>query len=128
MKYSDQLKTNEWKDFRENILLQYKHTCICCGANKNLEVHHLSYHNDKYAWEYNINDVVVLCRSCHENTHKRLKLINIGLSNSKLCKKESDLLAKIMYNVLKIDAKYYQSLDVFVNEIIRIQKESLRNK
>ena len=37
---------------------------------KKLNIHHVKYINNRFAWEYLPSDVLVVCESCHRNIHK----------------------------------------------------------
>lgn len=67
--YSEQLKRNEWKKFREFIFAVRGKKCEKCGATTNLQVHHLHYISGRFAWEYLPFDVMVLCGDCHKKIH-----------------------------------------------------------
>ena len=73
------LERPEWKAYRLAVLAERGELCEWCGSNKNLQVHHkfyLKYPNGKkiLPWEYNINCLLVLCKDCHEKTHKKYKI------------------------------------------------------
>ena len=67
--YYEQLETKEWKDFRKLVFASRGKVCEMCGAKTNLQVHHPKYVFGRKAWEYPLNEVVVLCRNCHEHIH-----------------------------------------------------------
>ena len=67
--YSEQLKRNEWKKFREFIFAVRGKKCESCGSTKNLQVHHIHYVSGRLAWEYLPFDVMVLCGDCHKKIH-----------------------------------------------------------
>lgn len=69
MKYSEQLKTPEWKAKRDAIVERDLHKCVRCDAKKSLQVHHLYYNLSCNAWEYPDTALVTLCKSCHEKEH-----------------------------------------------------------
>lgn len=69
IKYAEQLKTPQWKAYREFILVVRGSKCEVCGGNKNINIHHKHYIKGRLAWEYLPNDVMVLCRSCHAKVH-----------------------------------------------------------
>ncbi len=69
MKYSEQLKTPEWKAKRDAIVERDLHKCVRCDAKKSLQVHHLYYRKTKNAWEYPNKALATLCRDCHEDEH-----------------------------------------------------------
>jgi len=64
--YAEFLASDTWKEIREVKLKQSNYTCKRCGEKKYLQVHHLNYnHRQKILKE----DLVVLCKKCHEKTH-----------------------------------------------------------
>lgn len=66
--YQDQLKDSRWKSFRRFVLDVRGKKCEVCGASDHLQVHHLKYRNVK-AWEYTVNEVIVVCMNCHMKIH-----------------------------------------------------------
>lgn len=101
MKYAQQLMTQEWARFRDDVLEQSRNAnedpdegrvahCNQCGSSEKdaaLQVHHLRYRtnakgNYRMAWEYDYEDVKVLCADCHAHLHGMAKQIEhwmIGL-------------------------------------------------
>ena len=69
MPYEDFLKTPYWKAISGYIKERDLHRCEKCGAQKRLQVHHLTYqhHGDEL---HNMRDLVTLCRKCHNETHE----------------------------------------------------------
>lgn len=67
--YHDQLEMPQWKSYREFILAVRGRKCEICGNEKNLNIHHVKYINNRFAWEYLPSDVLVVCESCHRNIH-----------------------------------------------------------
>lgn len=57
-----------WKDLRDRIVNERK-CCAKCGNTQSLELHHKRYINDKLLWEYEDDDLEVLCKKCHLNEH-----------------------------------------------------------
>lgn len=65
--YREYLQTDHWKEFREHALETHGRKCEDCGATDvTLDVHHLTYEN---IWNEQLEDVVILCRSCHISRH-----------------------------------------------------------
>ena len=62
----------EWKSFYNEVI---KENDYCCSKYKKtsketiLQVHHLSYYENRKPWEYKINDCIVLCKGCHAEEH-----------------------------------------------------------
>ena len=69
MPYEDFLKTPYWKAISDYVKERDSYRCGKCGAQKRLQVHHLSYqhHGDEL---HNMNELVTLCRKCHKETHE----------------------------------------------------------
>jgi len=68
MDYYDFLKTPYWKAITEKKRKQAGFKCQMCGNGGMLSVHHRTY--DIHGSElYNMNDLIVLCDSCHKKFH-----------------------------------------------------------
>jgi len=67
--YDEQLKDKRWKAFRNFVFAVRGQVCEKCGSKENLQVHHPKYISGKLAWEYNCNEVMVLCSDCHCKEH-----------------------------------------------------------
>lgn len=67
--YKEQLKTEQWDKFRKLVLSKRGKACELCGSTKRLQIHHQKYKYGHKAWEYSINDVIVVCKDCHERLH-----------------------------------------------------------
>ena len=74
MTYKEQLKDQRWLDFRNKAFKFYEGCgCVGCGDYSNKEkheIHHIRYIKGRMAWEYEMKDVIPLCRGCHELYHK----------------------------------------------------------
>lgn len=71
--YYEQLNMAQWKAFREFIFAVRGTKCEVCGKPSNLQVHHREYINNRFAWEYLPNEVIVLCCDCHRYIHQKDK-------------------------------------------------------
>ena len=67
--YSEQLKDERWKAFRWFVMKVRGNECEICKSTNNLQVHHIEYIKNAKAWEYNVNQVMVVCRDCHKQIH-----------------------------------------------------------
>ena len=70
-KYSEYLKSKEWKNKGEIILERDNHICALCGVSlgkKNGNVHHITYKN---IYKENNEDLISLCRNCHKEFHEQ---------------------------------------------------------
>lgn len=101
MKYQHRLLTQEWEKFRETVLEKSRDAnddpdsgrnacCQQCGASEKdatLQIHHLQYRTNskgwhRKPWEYDHEDVKILCGDCHSHLHGMAKQIEhwmIGL-------------------------------------------------
>ena len=70
--YEKYLQTEHWKK-QKQLVKERDKICQKCGSTQNLHVHHKSYKNLWIA-EEEINDLVLLCKDCHEAEHLRLSL------------------------------------------------------
>lgn len=64
--YREYLKTDHWKETREEALRRGGYKCHDCGAKENLQVHHLTYARRGHEKQ---SDLVVVCKHCHEKRH-----------------------------------------------------------
>lgn len=65
--YAELLKDPRWQKKRLEVMQRDNFTCQHCGAqDKELQVHHLIYHKDYKPWEYQSDELITLCRKCHE--------------------------------------------------------------
>jgi hypothetical protein len=61
------LKSDEWKKLR-NLIMSTSPDCQCCGGASS-DVHHMVYRNIA---DITINDLIPVCRSCHEYIHQAI--------------------------------------------------------
>jgi len=61
--------SEEWGSVRRWILDRDFHTCQICGSKKNLCVHHKIYDDEKEIWDYADEDLITLCKDCHNDIH-----------------------------------------------------------
>lgn len=69
MEYSQFLKTPYWKAIADHTKYKAKYTCVFCDSKQNLVTHHKTYKHHGEEIFY-LNDLVVLCDSCHHKHHK----------------------------------------------------------
>ena len=67
--YNRLLEDKRWKEFRLKVLSERGNKCEFCGGTDVLQIHHTFYIRGKMPWEYEINDMRVLCRTCHQKIH-----------------------------------------------------------
>jgi hypothetical protein len=64
--YADYLQSEQWRKRREILLRKADHRCQLCNSKDQLQAHHRTYDR---IFKEEPNDLVVLCRSCHERFH-----------------------------------------------------------
>lgn len=64
--YDEYINSPEWKDKVNRIKSERGNKCQVCSATDHLDGHHNTY--DHFANEHD-NDIVILCRSCHDTFH-----------------------------------------------------------
>ena len=67
--YQEYLKSNQWKRKRQEVFRYYGKSCCLCGSRENLHVHHRRYDNLGHE---PMEDLCVLCSSCHAKYHKHI--------------------------------------------------------
>ena len=67
--YKHLLKDKRWKEFRLKVLSERGSKCECCGGTDILQIHHTFYMRGKMPWEYDIKDMRVLFKKCHQRIH-----------------------------------------------------------
>jgi len=67
--YSNYLLSDEWKKLREQAVQRAGHKCQMCNRDGELHVHHRTYQT--FNTDSVINDLIVLCASCHERFHRK---------------------------------------------------------
>lgn len=67
--YNRLLEDKRWKEFRLKVMSERGNKCECCGGTHILQIHHTFYISGKMPWEYDIKDMRVLCRTCHQRIH-----------------------------------------------------------
>ena len=66
--YYDFLETPYWKAIAEYTKLKASFRCKICNCNHSLATHHRTYENHGYELQ-KMDDLVVLCKDCHEKFH-----------------------------------------------------------
>ena len=67
--YKHLLEDKRWKEFRLKVMSERGGKCECCGGTDILQIHHTFYISGKMPWEYDIKDMRVLCKKCHQRIH-----------------------------------------------------------
>ena len=68
--YAELLKKPQWQKRRLQMLEKAGWKCVECGAEEQqLHVHHKRYIAGAKPWEYEDEDLAVLCETCHDMAH-----------------------------------------------------------
>lgn len=71
--YETLLQSDYWKGYSYSLIKERNFTCEDCGRSfpnmrNMLQVHHLVY-RDANPWSYNPEELIVLCKECHQKRH-----------------------------------------------------------
>lgn len=64
-----ELASPKWKKKREEVFERYGKQCVECGSTKNIQVHHLIYRKGHHLWDYSVDELLPLCKKCHQKIH-----------------------------------------------------------
>lgn len=93
MTYFEKLKNPKWQKKRLEFLEEHDFTCQVCGDNETeLHVHHTNYKKGFEPWEYTSDELMCLCKDCHEDWHKVHEEIKSVLASHSLRWLLSDVL------------------------------------
>ncbi|MBI5913979.1 MAG: hypothetical protein HY842_01265 [Bacteroidetes bacterium] len=87
--YGEKLKDSRWQNKRKNILKRAIDRCEDCGDSNHLEIHHCYYNYGTEPWEYPLDSLRCLCRSCHEKRGDIERIFRAHLASLKTNEIES---------------------------------------
>ena len=67
--YAEYLESDRWKALRAKVRRRARGWCERCKVGERADVHHTSYGRVGTDWE--IDDLIAVCRECHEFLHDR---------------------------------------------------------
>lgn len=74
--YWEKLQDPRWQKLRLEAMESKGFSCELCGDNESLlNVHHKEYFSGRNPWEYYIEQLAVLCNTCHETEHSKIDLL-----------------------------------------------------
>ena len=80
--YYQKLKSPQWQRVRLRIMERDNFTCWICGdKNNTLNIHHKTYRKGAEPWEYDDENFVTLCESCHHKSHERIEAVKNNMMN-----------------------------------------------
>jgi 5-methylcytosine-specific restriction endonuclease McrA len=109
--YSEKLLDPRWQQMRLRVFERDKWKCVICGdAKKTLHAHHPVYHPmSDGPWDYEDEQIITLCKDCHDNEHDALDIAK----------------ANLLLAVLKLGVKTSSDMEVFVDYLSILDMESL---
>ena len=69
LEYRDFLNTPYWKAIAQRVKAKAKYKCELCSSNHMLVTHHKTYERHGYEHLYWREDLICLCKKCHEKFH-----------------------------------------------------------
>jgi hypothetical protein len=66
------MDSDEWWAFAKEVRENHPFCAYCRRADVKLNVHHIFYDWNRKLWEYEPDEVMVLCESCHKEMHEQL--------------------------------------------------------
>jgi len=99
---------NNWNDLRTKVLDRDDYSCTECWKEWSLDVHHIL--PKKMWWQDEIDNLISLCRECHEDKHPWIPISNYrAVTSWKLSKKIIALTDAIEWSkTLEIKYEKYQ--------------------
>lgn len=77
-------KSEEYNNWRLEVLNKYSYKCLKCGNTNNLNVHHIENFSSNELLRFDINNGVVLCECCHLPKYKDSFHNLYGVKNNNL--------------------------------------------
>lgn len=111
-KYQNYLLSNEWAQLKIDIYEARGRKCEQCGNTRQLHIHHLTYKN---IYNEEPEDLIILCKPCHEKEH------NIKSKKKKPIKKTKNDkgIKKLLRSIDKIQRKLDDGLYINRKSAIR---------
>lgn len=83
--YRSQYLDPRWQKKRLEALNEAKFSCsVCKKTDQTLHVHHNQYITGRDVWDYETNQLTVLCEPCHGELHSKSDLLNEVISRVSL--------------------------------------------
>jgi hypothetical protein len=83
--YRERLLDPRWQRLKNDALMKADYTCQECESkDRTLHVHHLWYRKNTLPWEYELDELRVLCDKCHEDAENYRQQIGKAIFNAPL--------------------------------------------
>lgn len=102
--YAKQLRDERWLECRKQVFDKYGEVCAMCGATSSLQVHHMEYIKGRLAWEYPLENFMVLCEKCHKRVHFEEPI------DSKKHDTQVRLIKKLGHDVVDVNSTFVEFL------------------
>ena len=80
--FLEKYRDPRWQRLRLKVMEEAGFQCQeCYDETETLNVHHKLYRKDADPWDYELEELVCLCHSCHQYIHQQKKRLNAALSN-----------------------------------------------
>lgn len=80
--YWQKLQDPRWQKKRLEAMQDSGFKCEMCGdGDSSLHVHHKEYFKGHEPWEYDLNQLAVLCKNCHEGQHDTINLLKMACAS-----------------------------------------------
>lgn len=77
MEFKEQYRHPLWQRKRLETLSAHGFVCQRCESeDETLHVHHKVYVKGRKIWEYGVDELVVICETCHKAEHKEKDILN----------------------------------------------------
>ena len=126
MNYSEQLKSPMWQKKRLEILNRDNFTCQDCGDTESqLQVHHKSYVFGNKAWEYDNDNLVTLCETCHSCLTDLKKIIKLRIDNQFISSDQLHYVEKIISALGRMNLGDISQVAKFTDFIFELNSKEL---
>lgn len=132
--YAELLKDPRWQKKRLEVMQRDGFRCQhCLREDKELQVHHLLYRKGAKPWEYKNEELVTLCKRCHENESEAKKetyeifnelkntFAKEGYSNELLNSSLLRIIDAVKYGYIDIDYDDKSAIDFLKEGIYSVQ-------
>lgn len=125
MDFKEQYKHPKWQKRRIDYMNQLiesndLHNPICewCQSDeKQLHLHHIQYKNDFKIWEYEDDELILLCSDCHSEIHKINEEIKSYLNEASKCNEVFLSIYEVLYLMNNMNICLIHVPDLILNSL-----------
>ena len=129
MNYSEQLKSPLWQKKRLEIMQRDNFTCQDCGDTESqLQVHHKSYTYGNNVWEYENDNLITLCETCHSCLTDSKKIIKLIIDCEYVSNNKLKWVEYILLNMINMDLSDIVQVKKFTDYMIELKSLELSEK